>query len=491
MYSPGWQPQNNIGHMENLPSIALEEVRAKLPPVWPDEGLGEAIARTVWDENLCVVALDDDPTGTQTMHDIWVVTNERFETLRDALASGEAAMYILTNSRSLPLAEAKALNRAIASNLVRAAGSVGRKLLVISRSDSTLRGHYPGEVDALEEALVDAGLPPFDGVCIVPCFFEGGRYTAGDIHYVQESGRLIPAAQTPYARDSVFGYSHSCLPEWVEEKTAGRVRASQVTSISLDLLRAGGPQAVANILQAVDRGVVVVNAVEYRDLQVFVSGLYLAQAQGKQFLFRSAASLVKTASGMDDRPLLTGLELVAPHKGSGGLVIFGSHVPKSTSQLEALKQLPGIFLNELSVPGLLDDSLRPAVLDRAVKQVNDAIQAGQDAVLYTSREVITGGDQPASLAISQRVSAALVEITRSLQAMPRFLIAKGGITSSDIATKGLDVQRARVLGQILPGVPVWRLGPESRLPGMAYVVFPGNVGGRESVAEIVRRLRED
>lgn len=475
--------------METLPTIELEELRASFPPAWPDESLREAIADTVRRENLCVVALDDDPTGTQTMHDIWVVPDWRFEALRDSLADGEPALYILTNSRSLPLAEAQDLNRKIAFELVRAAQAAGRQLVVVSRSDSTLRGHYPGEVDALAQALVEAGLPPFDGVCIAPCFFEGGRYTANDVHYVAEGSRLIPAAQTPYARDAVFGYAHSHLPDWVEEKTAGRVQAGDVTSISLEMLRQGGPDAVAGRLLSVHGGVVVVNALEYRDLEVFVAGLYQARARGKHFLFRSAAGLVRTASGMAGRPLLTRADMVAPGENSGGLVIFGSHVPKSTAQLEALKQLPGIFLHELSVRRILDEAGRSSAIRQAVEQVNTAILAGKDAVVYTSREVLVGNDHAALLLISQRVSTALVEITRSLSAKPRFLIAKGGITSSDIATQGLGVQRARVLGQILPGVPVWKLGPESRLPGMAYVVFPGNVGGPESVADIVSMLR--
>jgi uncharacterized protein YgbK (DUF1537 family) len=476
-------------YMENLNSIELEELRASLAPVWPDDGLGAAIAEYVHRENLCVVALDDDPTGTQTMHDIWVVTDWRFESFRDALADNEASMYILTNSRSLPLAEAQALNRQIAKELVRAARAVNRKLIIVSRSDSTLRGHYPGEVDALAEGLLDAGLPPFDGICLVPCFFEGGRYTANDIHYVLEGTRLIPAAQTPYASDAVFGYAHSYLPDWVEEKTRGRVKAGQVTSISLEMIRRGGPDAVAEHLQTVHQGVVVVNAMEYRDLQVFAVGLHQAQSNGKHFLFRSAAAIVKTTAGITDRPLLTREDMVASHSKHGGLIVFGSHVPKSNAQLEILLNLPNIFAYELHVQKILVETLRSETIQKAIGQVNTAIEQGLDAVLYTSRHVLTGVDPAASLSISQKVSAALVEITQSICAQPSFLIAKGGITSSDIATKGLGVQRARVLGQIIPGVPVWKLGAESRYPGMSYVIFPGNVGGSESVAEVVKLLR--
>ena len=477
----------------SISPIELETLKASFPPPWPNGVLRAAIAGQVRQGNHCVVALDDDPTGTQTMHDIWVVTDWRYEALRAALADNEPAMYILTNSRSLPLPEAQALNRRIAGELVRAAQATGRSLTIVSRSDSTLRGHYPGEVDALHAALVEAGLPPFDGVCLVPCFFEGGRFTVNDIHYVLEGTQLIPAAQTPYARDAAFGYTHSYLPDWVQEKTGGRIQAEQVFSISLDQIRRGGPAAVANCLLSMPRGagcdtVIVVNALEYRDLEVFVAGYQRARAAGRNFLFRSAASIVKTASATSDQPLLTRAALVAPGETSGGLVIFGSHVPKSTAQLEALKQLPGLVTVELPVPAVLDEARRAALLEQAAGQLNAALAQGLDAVLYTSRAVVVGSDQEASLAISHSISAALVEITRSISVKPRFLIAKGGITASDIATQGLGVQRARVLGQVLPGVPVWKLGLESRHPGMAYIVFPGNVGGPEALADIVRML---
>jgi uncharacterized protein YgbK (DUF1537 family) len=68
------------------------------------------------------------------------------------------------------------------------------------------------------------------------------------------------------------------------------------------------------------------------------------------------------------------------------------------------------------------------------------------------------------------------------------LIAKGGITSSDVATQALNVSRAVVMGQLLPGVPVWQLGAESRYPGLAYVVFPGNVGRSKSLLEAVAQF---
>jgi uncharacterized protein YgbK (DUF1537 family) len=299
--------------------VAKAELLAHLPPLWPDETLRQQIARNNHEKQRCVIALDDDPTGTQTVHDIWVLTRWDVSDLRLALADGEPALYILTNSRSMPLVEAQQLNRDVAANLVQAAQAERRQIVVVSRSDSTLRGHFPGEVDALDQALARAQGAGFDGVCLIPFFPEEGRYTVGDIHWVQEGELLIPAAQTPYARDAVFGYHCSRLPEWVEEKTAGKVKAGQVHSISLETLRSGGPAQVASQLRTVQNGeVVVVNAAHDRDLEVFVAGLLQVEVEGKRFLFRTAASFVKVAAGLADKALLTVTELVGDRKPGGG-----------------------------------------------------------------------------------------------------------------------------------------------------------------------------
>ena len=90
--------------------------------------------------------------------------------------------------------------------------------------------------------------------------------------------------------------------------------------------------------------------------------------------------------------------------------------------------------------------------------------------------------------IAARVSKAVTSIVSGLSVRPSFILAKGGITSSDIGTKGLGVKKARVLGQIRPGIPVWVTGEESKFPSMAYIIFPGNSGERQTLKEIVAEL---
>ncbi len=454
-----------------------------LPVEWQTNLLPE-IQSQVRVSGRKVVVLDDDPTGTQTVHSIPVLTEWSVETLRAELANDLLCLYILTNSRSLPLPGAQAMNAEIARNLRQASQQAQRDFVVVSRSDSTLRGHFPGEVDALANALDQT----FDGWLIIPFFLEGGRYTIGDVHYVAEGDKLVPAGETPFARDSAFGYRASNLREWVEEKTGGRVRADHVAAITIDDLRVGGPHRVAEKLMAISRGqMCAVNAASYRDMEVFVAGLLLAEAQGKRFLYRTAASFVRVRAGIEPRALLTKADLQLPQSG-GGLVVVGSYVPKTTAQVEALLAQTKIAGVEISVDALLD-ARRANEIARVAASAENAMQQNQDVVIYTSRQLVTVSDAEASLTIGQRVSDGLIEILHRLTVMPRYLIAKGGITSSDVATKGLNVKRAMIRGQILPGVPVWRLGDESRYPGLDYIVFPGNVGTPNSLAEIVNGMK--
>jgi uncharacterized protein YgbK (DUF1537 family) len=464
--------------------VSKHELFQQLPPEAADDHLA-AVQTQVAASHRKIVVLDDDPTGTQTVHHIGVLTEWSVDALAAELANPDPCVYILTNSRSLPLPVAQTLNAEIGRNLMAASQQTGRAFAVVSRSDSTLRGHYPGETDALAAAL---GMT-VDATLIIPFFLEGGRFTINDIHYVAEGDKLIPAAETPFAGDTVFGYRSSNLRDWVVEKSGGRVVAQRVTSISLEQIRRGGPEEVARQLLPLNNGMVcVINAASMRDLQLFVLGLLRAEAQGKTFLYRTAASFVQVRAGITPRPLLTASEMELPAHG-GGLVVVGSYVPKTTSQLYELLALPHLARCELSVAHILSPQERSQTIDHAVGLINQALRAGQETVLYTSRELVTGADAESNLTIGQRVSASLVEIVKRLATRPRYLLAKGGITSSDLATKGLGVKRATVLGQILPGVPVWRIGAESQLPGLVYIVFPGNVGDNQALVYAVERLK--
>lgn len=455
-----------------------------LPPEWPQDVMPD-IRAAISVRGEKIVVLDDDPTGTQTVYDTVVLTQWHEDQLRREFDLPDTLVYLLTNSRSLPQSQAVALNTEIGSRLRAAAKAVGRPLTVISRSDSTLRGHYPAEVDALAEAF--GGV--FDATFIIPAFFDGGRYTINDVHYVAEGDKFIPAGETPFARDAAFGYHASNLRAWVYEKSQGRIPIDQVASISIETIRRGGPDAVTEQIQNLHPGsVCVINAASRHDLAVAALGMIRNEAAGKRFLYRTAATFVAARAGLEARPLLTARDLKLPENG-GGLIVVGSYVPKTTAQLNHLLANTAIQRVEISTNKLLDDQTQSGEIERVVHLAETALRESCDVVLYTSRELITGSDVDSSLHIGQRISDSLVEIVRSITVRPRFVLAKGGITSSDVATKGLDVVRASVLGQILPGIPVWQIGEESRHPGLVYIVFPGNVGGEDAITEVLTRLQ--
>jgi uncharacterized protein YgbK (DUF1537 family) len=408
------------------------------------------------------------------------------EALAAELRNVEPLFFVLTNSRALLETRAVARNREIASNLLDASQDTGVPFVIASRSDSTLRGHFPAETDALAAAL--GGV---DGVLICPAFFEGGRVTAGDIHFVRDGDRVVPAAETEFARDATFGYSAHTLPGWVEEKTQRRIRMAEVATLPLDVIRGGGPTRVAARLRAVRDGQpVIVNALDYPDLWTVVLGLLRVEAEGKRFLYRTGASFVRARAGISARPLLKRSELLGENapRPARGLVVVGSHVRRTTEQLQRLLLAANITGIEVAVSALLrggDD--RDREIARVRRQADDVLTTGQTPVVYTSRQV----ERPEGmeeLVVAGAVSDALVAIVRCIETRPDFVVGKGGITSSDVGTLGLGTERATVLGQVRPGVPVWRLGPESRFPTMPYIVFPGNVGDTETLAEIVMEL---
>lgn len=436
-----------------------------------------------------VVVLDDDPTGCQTVHDVplWMVWDT--PALIEALREPGPVFYVVTNTRSLTEAAAAARNRQIVANLAQASMETGVDFAIVSRSDSTLRGYYPAETDTLQAALWQHLERRIDGVLIAPFFAEGGRLTAHNIHWVRQGDQVCPAAQTESAQDPAFGYHHSDLREWVEEKTAGRIPAAAVRTVTLEDIRHGGPDAIAAKLATLHDGqVAVVNAVTYNDMNLFCAGLIRAESQGKQYLYRTAASFVRARAGQGARDLLTGTELL-PHgpQPAPGLVLCGSFVPRSTEQLAHTLRQPWAKGIELHANAVIEPTTRDAEVLRVIAAAELALRQNAVPVIYTSRQLVTT-DKMASLRAGQLISAALVEVARRVDIRPHWVLAKGGITSFDIATAGFGVQRTVTPGQIAPGVPIWTLGPETRHPGLPYIVFPGNVGQAETVTQVIKML---
>lgn len=468
--------------------ISKSELFQRLPaPSWSPEDQQE-LKRRLCDSQSKIIVLDDDPTGTQTVHGVPVYTDWGLPQIEALFAEPSQLCFILTNTRALIAEAATKANQEIAERVCQVSKQTGVPFCIIHRGDSTLRGHYPLEGEVVRSVL-ESQLGPLDGEIIVPCFFEGGRYTWQDTHYVEVAGQLVPAATTEFAKDNTFGYHSSNLTDWVEEKTAGLIKAEAVGSISLGLLRSEGANGVAKMLsQVAGFRRIVVNAVDYSDLLVFTLGLLRAEALGKRFLIRSAASFVKVRGGIGDQPLLDRPQLTSPN-GHGGLVIVGSHVDKTNRQLQAAFKLPNLIPIVLEVSRVVDQGWA-AERDRVAPLIESALSQGHTTLLYTTREVLrsTNKTSEANLKMSAKVSQALVGIVQSLRLEPSFLVTKGGITSSDIATKGLGIKRAVAGGQVRPGIPVWFTGTDCKFPRLPLIIFPGNVGTDDTLREIISQL---
>ncbi|WP_395729472.1 four-carbon acid sugar kinase family protein [Nakamurella sp.] len=493
--------------------VPVEQLLAGRPPLLD---VGDTVDEIHSGRRL--VVLDDDPTGTQSIADLPVLTSWSVADLRWALRQPTTAFFVLTNTRSLAEADAAQRNREIVRALDEAARLEQVPYVLLSRGDSTLRGYYPLETDVLTEELGRTGVD-VDGVLICPAYIEPGRVTVDSVHWMRTNEGMIPVADSEFARDASFGYHHSDLRDWVEEKTAGRIGRDQVATITLTDIREGGPDRVQQILSELTGGrPVVVDAADDADLRVVSLALVRAEAEGKTFVYRTGPSFVRARSGQTATPAIDAARLARITAAAGadnaagadsadtgdaedtrpavtrGLIVVGSHVGLTTRQLDRLRAAGGIVELELDVPTLLDPATHDAHLADVVARAEELLRrndSGSDVVIRTSRTLVTGGDAADSLVIARTVSAALVGTVRELvgRVRPSFVLAKGGITSSDTATEGLGIRRAWSRGTMLPGiVSLWEPA-EGPARGIPYIVFAGNVGTDDALADVVATLR--
>lgn len=441
--------------------------------------------------NKKIVVLDDDPTGVQTVHDISVYTSWDKDSIRAGFDEENSLFYVLTNSRGFTAEQTTKAHHEIAAVVDEVAKETGKEYIFISRSDSTLRGHYPLETELLKADYEKNTGKVIDGEILCPFFKEGGRFTIENVHYVKYGDELVPANETEFAKDKTFGYTAATMPEYVEEKTKGEYKKEDVTCISLEDIHNMEIDKIEEQLLAVhDFNKIIVNAVDYVDVKVFCVALYRAMRKGKVYMMRTAAAIVKVMGGVTSQPLLTREQMVVKETENGGIIVVGSHTEKTTRQVEALKELKEIEFIELDATLVKDDAAFEAEVQRCLEKEEACIKSGRTVCCYTTRALITAdtGDKEDELRLSVKISDAVQSLVGRLSVTPAFVIAKGGITSSDVGTKALAVKRANVLGQIRPGIPVWQTGDESRFPLTPYVIFPGNVGDDETLREAVEVL---
>jgi uncharacterized protein YgbK (DUF1537 family) len=476
-----------------LPASEQTRNEARLLHPYPDSRVVDAadLAKIATDSGTVLVVIDDDPTGSQSVSDIPVLTAWHVPDLEWALSQNTLVVFVLTNSRSVDAATAAARNTEVVLNATTAARNLGKTLTFLSRGDSLLRGHFPDETDAIQNAVLSAGGRSIDGVIFVPAFPSAGRVTVGGIHYLRSGEDLVPVAQTEFARDSSFGFTHSDLREYVQEKTSYRVQSASVVVVGLAHIRTSAEQIVADLSDISNGQFVVADCVTDDDLRALCEGLALAESRGKVFLYRTGPAFVGARVGqIQPEPLDVTEALIGSEKREvGGLVVIGSHVELTNRQLHQLQAgRPNIGDIEMDVDRL-EAVGGAAYLGELAHAVVVAL-GEDDVILRTTRSVRTGVNAGESLRISRNISSAVSSVVHAVasQCRPRFVVAKGGITSNDVATDGLEIRRGTIRGPLLKGlVSLWC--PVGGLAqGIPYVVFPGNVGDDSALLAIVDKL---
>ncbi|AXT84266.1 hypothetical protein C6I20_03030 [Aeromicrobium sp. A1-2] len=430
--------------------------------------------------------LDDDPTGSQAVHDVEVAFDLDEDVLRRGLATARRQIFALTNSRSLARDEAVAVVSRVVRAVLTAPGC--GPLQVVTRGDSTLRGHVVAEVAAVEQARRDVSGRGHDAQLFVPAFPEAGRVTRGGVHQALVDGAWLPVGQSEFARDATFGFASSRLSDFLVEVSAGAIRRTDVLELSLDRIRDGGARAVADVLLAAHGRWVVPDVEAGQDLDIVAAGALVAESEGAVLGYRVGPSFVRSLLGIEELKVLGDEAADSVAKRGSGLVVIGSHTKTTNAQLNTLRAEQPISTVEVDVPALLAEPV--AVVRETVVRLRLALKHGNVA-LVTGRELVKGSDAEDSLRIARSVSDALAQIVRPIaEDTPlRWVVLKGGITSHDVAVRGLGVRRARVVGQVFPGqvsmfTPTDTTGSFDR----PFVIFPGNVGAPDALSVTVELL---
>ncbi len=480
---------------------------------------------------LKIVVIDDDPTGSQTVHGCPLLLRWDAETLAAGLAHPSPLLFLLANTRALaPAAAAERIReicRSLGPALARAvdAGRIGG-WIVLSRGDSTLRGHFPLEVE-----VIAAELGPFDATLLAPAFLEGGRTTVDGVHRLQGQ----PVHESPFARDGLFAYGTSYLPDWVEEKSGGRIPATAVDRIGWRELDAGGPALIGHLARLERNVCVAVDGASERQLASLASAVRSLIAAGdpaddgpgpgpgdgpgagrpRRFLFQCAASLIQALASLPPQPLAPAA-LASLRRGGGdgplpGLVLVGSHVPLADRQLERLLAAPGCIGVELEVakvqrllegpePALLLASLEQAWLRR----LGEVLAGGHTPVLYTSRGEARCRHAGERRELGLALAGVMARLAAAMAPALGYLISKGGITTHTLLADGLDLDHVELQGQLLPGLSLVLAAtetsketatetaaepaPDAHRGPLPVLTFPGNLGDDGTLLEAWRRM---
>jgi len=442
------------------------------------------------------VVIDDDPTGSQTVHDCLLLLKWDCSTLLKGFESNSNLFFILANTRSLSENDAKLTITEICKNLktVISSKAFEEEIIFISRGDSTLRGH-----NFLEPSALNSCLGPFDATFYIPAFIEGKRLTINGSHFVDK----IPINQTIFASDKIFGYETSNVKKLLFQQSKSQINFEDIQNLFLsdiEMLNDEENNIVYKALKNLNNNKhVIVDVENYSQLKKF-SLVIKKLTKQKKFLFRTAASFISSISEKKSVSqgdiFLSNLRIRNKEKSYlPGLIIVGSYVELSTIQLKNLLEISSCNPIEVDVFEFFrinsienNQEQWNVFKNKFLKEIRFSFDQGKTPVLFTSRKFLSL-DYSEQFDFYNSLALFIAELVADLKYEIGYLISKGGITTNAILSNGLKANYVYLEGQVLTGISVvtYNLKNDEKLP---IVTHPGNIGSKDSLVNIWKLLED-
>ena len=444
-----------------------------------------------------IIIIDDDPTGSQTVNGCNLLLKWDYETLLKGLKGSSSLLFILANTRSLPEKDVKIRLKEICFSLKEIMNNslfAEEEFVVISRGDSTLRGH-----NYLEPFIINELLGPFDATFYIPAFIEGNRTTVNGNHFVEN----IPIHKTIFSKDKIFGFNTSNINELIYEQSNHKLDFNHIENIFIkdfEILETNQLNKLYMYIKNLKNNQkVIVDIKDYSQLDKF-SRIIKRLLKKKKFLFRSAASFISSLSNVKktkkDHIYFSQLRRKNNNdKPMKGLIAVGSYIELTTLQLNKVLKISLCKPVEIDVLKLytffkIEDNLeqinsfKQLILDSIRKNLN------QDfiPVLYTSREIVSPRDNNDLIQFQLFISSFMSKIVSAIKNEIGYLISKGGITTNTIISEGLEADLVYLEGQILPGISLVTFNLLKQKGKLPIVTFPGNIGNNMSLVKTLEIL---
>ena len=444
-----------------------------------------------------IIIIDDDPTGSQTVNGCNLILKWDYETLLKGLKDSSNLLFILANTRSLSKEDVKIRLKEICSALreiMNNSSFAEEDFVLISRGDSTLRGH-----NFVEPEIINKLLGPFDATFYIPAFIEGNRTTVNGNHFVDN----IPIHKTIFSKDKIFSFNTSNVKELLYKQSNQNLDFNHIDNIFIKdfevLERNQSNKLYKYIEQLKNNKNVIVDIIDYSQLDEF-SRIIKSLLKKKKFLFRSAASFISSLSNVKqtkkDHIYFSQLRRKNNNdKTMKGLIVVGSYVELTTLQLNKVLEISLCKPIEINVFKLyeffkLGDNLNQ--INSLKKLILNSIRQNlsQDfiPVLYTSREIVSPKNNNDLIQFQLFLSAFISEIVSAIKNEIGYLISKGGITTNTIISEGLKADSVYLEGQILPGISLVTLNLLKQKGKLPIVTFPGNIGNNMSLVKTLEIL---